>query len=287
MLKSFLYLIFTLILVTDALAQQDTVRKEEVILSSELLKDDNSNKIEYRLKQVFKYTSRWERKEIFRVGLMPTFRTTPGDSRIERPGFKLGFRYDRKFLSPQFAIGVEGSLRLYGLGNKGHEYRDVLKEPGRQVYLYGSSWNHGSYFTNIFSANLYFKFFYQQAKRLRLKASGNNFTSPFLSLKLKDAFSFTRERAFSITKPSTEFENGVLTNISDTKRLMIRPAYLMLGWGIQRPFFGQTWAELHLGLGARLPGVDPDFQYFNKDVVYEVNLFIGLDFGKRKRLKND
>lgn len=281
--------IFILLLTVNGLfGQQDTLkRKSEVILSSELMKDDGGQKVEYKLKRIFKFTSRWDRKELFRIGLMPTFRTTPGDSRVERPGFKLAFRYDRKFLSSQFAIGVEGSLKLYGVGNKGHEYRDVLTEPGRQVELFGRSWNHGSYFTNIFSANLYFKFFYQQGRRLRVKASGNNFTSPFVSLKLKDAFSFTRERNFSITQPTMEFGNGILTNISDTKRLMVRPAYLMLGWGVQRPLLGHSWIELQLGLGGRLPGTDPDFRAFDKDVIYEVSLFIGLDFGKRKKLKND
>ncbi len=288
-MRSFLYISAMLLIISsNCFSQQDTLKKKEgVILSSNLMDKTPGSRIEYRLKQIFKYTSRWERTELFRVGLAPTFLTIPGDTRVERPGLRLSFRYDRKIFSPQFAIGAEGVLRLYGVGNKGFDYRLSAAEQGRQVALFGSLWNHGSYFTNIFATDLYFKFFYQQKRRFSLKASGNNFTSPYFSFKVKDVFAFTRERTFTITQPNSEFGNGQLTNITDNRRFMVRPAYFMLGWGIQRPLFGSLWAELQLGVGGQLPSIDPEFRHFNEDVVYEVNLFIGFDFSKRKRIKND
>ncbi|MBO3700387.1 hypothetical protein [Roseivirga sp. E12] len=288
-MRSFLYTsIMLVVILCNCFSQQDTLKKkEEVILSSNLMDKAEGSRVEYRLKQIFKYTSRWERKELFRVGFTPTFLTIPGDTRVESPGLRLLLRYDRKIFSPQFAIGAEGVLRLYGVGNKGYDYRLTAGELGRQVHLFGSSWNHGSYFTNIFTTDLYFKFFYQQKRRLSLKASGNNFTSPYFSFKIKDAFAFTRERIFNISPPTSELGNGQLINITDDRRLMVRPAYYMIGWGVQRPLLGSLWAELQLGIGGRLPGVDTDFRHFHKDAVYEFNLFIGFDFSKRKRIKND
>ncbi len=280
--------ILLMVLVGNCFAQQDTLKKkEEVILSSNLMDKAKGSRVEYRLKQIFQYTSRWERNEIFRAGLTPTFLTIPGDTRVESPGLRLSLRYDRKIFSPQFAIGAEGILRLYGVGNKGYDYRDALTGNNRQIYLYGASWDHGSYFTNVFTTDVYFKFFYQQKRRLSLKASGNNFTSPYLSFKIKDVFAFTRERQFTIAEPTSEFGGARLTNITDERRFMTRPAYFMLGWGVQRPLFGSLWAELQLGIGGQLPGKDPQFRHFNEDVIYEVNLFIGFDFSKRKRTKND
>lgn len=288
-MRSFLYTsIMLMFILTNCFSQQDTLKKkEEVILSSNLMDKAEGSRVEYRLKQIFKYTSRWKRTELFRAGFTPTFLTIPGDVRVERPGLRLSLRYDRKIFSPQFAIGAEGVLRLYGVGNKGYDYRLSAAEPGRQVHLFGASWNHGSYFTNIFSTDIYFKFFYQQKRRLSLKASGNNFTSPYFSFKIKDVFAFSRERTYNIAQPTTEFGNGRLINITDERRFVVRPAYYMVSWGIQRPLLGSLWAELQLGIGGQLPGVDTDFRHFHQDAIYEFNLFIGFDFSKRKRVKND
>lgn len=278
---------FLLLGAADLSAQQkkDTTRvKEEVILSSQMMNDGQVELVEYELKPIFKYISPWERTSLFKVGYRPSLRSIPGDSRVEAPGHILSARYERKLPNPSFSVAVESSLRLYKIGDKGYDYRTEDATRGGQTGLFGRTWNSGQYFTHNFSTDLSFRFYLFQKKRIKVKASGNNFSQSFFQVKIKDVLTYGRRRTFNIESSADIYIGGEVISIIDRKMWHLRPAYFMLGWGTQRQVSDKLWLELQLGAGPTIPGSE-GLLFYDKDMVYEVNLFFGFAFGKRKSLK--
>ena len=260
------------------------VEEEVILLSSEMPHASDLTFLEYELKPIFRHLTPWERTQLFRVGLRPTFRTLPGAAKVENPGQMLSVRYDRKFANSSFSIGVESALRLYDLGDKGYDYKSVIADHQRQVFLFDRTWRNGSYYSNIISTDINLRFYYQQKRRLRVQASGNNFSQGFFYAKMLDVFNFSRKRTFEIERVSNPFmQRPELLNLTDRRQLMVQPAYFMMGWGIQRQFFEHLWIELQLGLGGRFFGSD-GIEHFDNDAVYEANFFVGWVFGKSKKL---
>lgn len=258
----------------SALAQErDTTRNgEEILLASDLFKKTDEERRVMLLKPRFSYINMEDKLSIIQVGFRPYFGPISGTGNKCWFPANLGVGYERmlKEGSP-FSLKVESIVRLHN--NRLEEYDYKVRREGMSFGAYqGRQLTGGIYQAHRFRLHLSARYYFNFKKRLEAEVTGQNPFSEYVFFKLRDLTAFTEESVLDFNSD----RQLLLHSVSD--KWVVRPAYFGIGIGIQRPIFGKLLLDMSAEVGQSIPFKKAEYVSTHRDVLIDINLFIGFGF---------
>lgn len=253
---------------TAAQKQDTTSNGEELLLASELFKKSDEERRVMLLKPRFRYINKADKRRLLKVGAKPVFGQFPSRERYEQVRWNLAVAYERKARDKPFSWSIETITRFGEFNPLGYDYKIPARVSGGGR-VNGTYYNSGEFFAHRFRAHITLRYYYNFRNRQDAEVTGNNLYSEYFFFRLRDVLAYTEVNDFRFTR------DRQLSMHIGAKRWLARPGYVSMGWGMQRPILKKGLIDFNVEIGRRLLAVK-DFVFVHKDLVIDLNIFIGL-----------
>lgn len=253
-------------------------QEEEVILSSASMKEAEEWNTRLVVKPKYRYVDSLELKGMLSVALQPNFVKFPGDGFwlpwSSKPSLGLSFvaKYERFIAKSSFAFFAENTIRLYKTSVNKWDYRGKVNSSNNDSRFPVVGERHEA---NIYSLDLGFKYYFRLKNKVSYGASGVNQFNDYLFVRFKDVVNYTA--VYELT--TTAFWPSTLMRRVDSKEWIVKPSYVLLGYGLQRRIKERGTLDVYLGAGVNLFN---NREHYYQDVLIEVGVNIGVWFGKKR-----
>ena len=253
-------------------------QEEEVILSSASMKEAEEWNTRLVVKPKYRYVDSLELKEMLSVALQPNLIKFPGDgfwlpwSSKSSLGLSFVAKYERFIAKSGFTFFAENTIRLYKTSVNKWDYRGKVNISNNDSRFSAVGERHEA---NIYSLDLGFKYYFRLKNKVSYGASGVNQFNDYLFVRFKDVANYTA--VYELT--TTVFWPSTLMRRIDSKEWIVKPSYVLLGFGLQRRIKERGTLDIYVGAGVNLFN---NREHYYQDVLIEVGVNIGVWFGKKR-----